>query len=863
MKKALQQCRVLIEVDSELIDFKSFDERTLLEGLSLSSLDNQATSAEEMGVIIIDAIQTRLPNAKEILELLWYRNLLLEGLVAHFNFLISQNPALADLVDRMDRQRIQKELKDIKDSISQALKNNKLAEVGHLGTRATQLATTDAVYELQQNYNSVFAPLFEKVEELHEDHEEIKDKLDSILSMLDELQTFQRYHSCDSQICPELLLERPNVKELRLVEDINSKVKDVGWNSVPALKRTLTANSLAVGFYSSQKTYQSLAVLEDALEHNVENAQVYFNYFHVLQALQRYKEAVVAYNKAIEIDPKIALFPPDRYQLLDIIGHGGMGIVYKARSLEENIPVAVKLLLLPEEWYPGARERFLQAAKAATQLQHPNIVLIHDLVSEQSNYPCIIMEYLEGMNLQDRIEKYGACDLGEGFEIAHCIGEGLSYAHKQGIIHRDLKPGNVVIHRGQAKIIDFGLAKWERDSTLTLSGENYYTLYYSAPEQRINFHEVDQRSDVYSFGKTLYYIFTGEEPYDIDWDEVPKSIRKILHRATRKNRDNRYDTVEEMLKDLEKAVKGELKNGNGGEVLLVDSDVYPAIDVETKNTTVVQDIIDTYHLEGIVEKDGFFVSGKDGTQMVYVPAGTFLMGDESDRADYDEAPIHEVYLDGYLIDVFPVTNERYAKFLEALEKYNAHPSPWCHPDEPHNQIHIPKFWYNSKWNKPDYPVTGIDWWDAYAYCKWAGKSLTTEAQWEKAARGTDGRAYPWGHDLPTPAKCNFNKIYGQITPVDKFPNDRSPYGCSNMAGNIWEWCLDWFDPTYYRVSPSKNPTGPKFGRSPVGRGGCWTNDARHVRTTTRAYGNGRGDRNNHLGFRGVLRILGPKVDFNS
>lgn len=849
LRRALEQCQAIGKMGTKIIDFRQYDEETLLGALSAGSA---GTSAEEIGVFIIDRIQTQIPNAKELLELLWYRNLLLEGMVAYFNFSISQNTALADLVGRMDRQRIQQELGEIKESLALALKSDNLAEVAQLGRLTTQLGTAREVYQIQENYQTMFGAVFERFDGLTEDHKEIKEKLDEVLSMVKELQQVQKHRPHDSKIRPEFMVAAPNVAELQMVDKINTLVKSVGWQKLPEPERALTVNSLAVGYYSSQKLFQSLAVLEDAIDHQVKNAEVYFNYFHVLQALERYPEAVDAYNQAVRLEPALALFPPDKYRMLEVLGRGGMGIVYKALWLEKEAPVAVKLLMLSQECYRGgAKERFLQAAEVAKTLKHPNIVLVHHADTHQGEYPYIVMEHVDGIDLEEKVKRDGAFPLEKGMNLARAIAAGLGYAHRQGVIHRDLKPGNIMLTASQEiKIIDFGLAKWQKDTALTLSGEGYYTIYYSAPEQRLDFHRADQKSDIYSFGKTLYYLFTGDEPYDIDKDDVPEQVWPVLHKAIRKNPEHRYATVEEMMEALEKAVSGNLEDDNGNGFW--ESDFFAAVDVAVQPPPACD--IKNLHIKGVDIDHGRIISKQDDAPMVYVPAGPFLMGDESDRADYDECPIHEVYLDAYLIDVYPITNARYQMFLEALEKEGENAKHWYHPDQPADKLHIPQFWYSDKWNQPEHPVVGVDWWDAYAYSKWAEKELPTEAEWEKAARGTDGRPYPWGRELPTAAICNFNKTYNQTTAVTRFPNDQAPYGCSNMAGNVWEWCFDWFDPTYYRYSPKENPKGPALGRSRVGRGGSWMNDARRLRTTTRAYGSSPNDRNHHLGFRAIKRL---------
>lgn len=196
----------------------------------------------------------------------------------------------------------------------------------------------------------------------------------------------------------------------------------------------------------------------------------------------------------------------------------------------------------------------------------------------------------------------------------------------------------------------------------------------------------------------------------------------------------------------------------------------------------------------------------------------------------DEKPVHTVYLDEYYIGKYEVTNEQYKKFCDATGR--------SYPEDPGFKGMSDYFE-----DYPDYPVVMISWEDAVAYCKWAGLRLPTEAEWEKAARGTDGRKYPWGNSEPDAGgtyRANYDPGdytkdgYRYTSPFGSFPSGISPYGCYDMAGNVEEWCSDWYGEHYYRDNPVPNPRGPSSGRSRVFRGGSWRHSARAVRCAPRS-----------------------------
>ncbi len=249
--------------------------------------------------------------------------------------------------------------------------------------------------------------------------------------------------------------------------------------------------------------------------------------------------------------------------------------------------------------------------------------------------------------------------------------------------------------------------------------------------------------------------------------------------------------------------------------------------------------------------------------MVYVPGGTFTMGSPSSAAEADDSPVHQVCVSGFYIDKYEVTNAQFKQFADATgyitdaEKDAGSGDPtWRHPNGPESNAE----------DMPNNPVVCVSWADANAYAQWAGKVLPTEAEWEKAARGTDGRAYPWGNspmesvvnvaDKSVSAKWSTSAIddgYKTAAPVGSFPNGRSIYGAEDMAGNVWEWCSDWWDSDYYKKTPSENPIGPDDGQYRVIRGGSWFYSLDGARTNQRMYFRPDGS-SAAIGFRCVSRV---------
>jgi serine/threonine-protein kinase len=549
-----------------------------------------------------------------------------------------------------------------------------------------------------------------------------------------------------------------------------------------------------------------------------------------------------------------------------------MATVYKAYDTRLETDVAVKVIRT-ENLAPSVLERslkrFEREAKALARLTHPNIVKVTDY-GEYEGKPYLVMEYLPGGTLKQKLGK--PIPWNEAITILLPIARALDFAHRQNMIHRDVKPSNILITAdGEPMLTDFGIAKildLEETQDLTGTSAAVGTPEYMAPEQ-VTAKTVDHRADIYALGVVLYEAVTGRKPFIADTPmavlikhateslprpsqfavNLPEAVEKLLIKAMAKKPDDRYQTMNEMAAAWQSALESkgqiqapaeksnpDIEQGRRKKRLETTTieETRDSADYEETLGTVVQSMFEEEEIKKPrvtksekVDKNQRIITLAPGVKMAFmrVPAGQFLMGCPEEIGYYDERPQHNVYLDDYWMGKTPVTNLQFQTFIKATGQLP--PAHW-------ERTIIPA-------GKAQHPVTYVSWQDAQAFCDWisqvSGKRirLPTEAEWEKAARGTDGRTYPWGNQKPNHQLCNYWKFFSTgTTPIGQFsPQGDSPYGCVDMAGNVWEWIADWYSASYYNNSPPQNPLGPSKGSSRVLRGGSWSNDGNSLRTSQR------------------------------
>lgn len=493
------------------------------------------------------------------------------------------------------------------------------------------------------------------------------------------------------------------------------------------------------------------------------------------------------------------------YTIESVIGEGGMGVVYSAHDHALDRKVALKTLHTNLAGDSDIRTRFAREARILRSYNHPNVVSVYDFV-EHGHVLAMVMEVVEGPSLVEYLAKWrGRVPLDEVHRIFRGVLEAVDAGHRQGVIHRDLKPDNILLTGSGAtlrpKIVDFGIARILEGTTYTMTGAFLGTCYYMAPEQVQHPQGADPRSDIYSLGVTLYQLCTGKLPFEGNHFSV---MMAHVHEAPKSPSTLRADlppALERLILAAMAKAPAERPSSCGEFQRLMDEAM--PLRAASSHSSLTQAVLPRV------------IKGSGGEEMVLIPAGPFRMG-RSKRL---------VHLDAFYIDRTPVTNAEFTTFLE-VTGYKPTDS---------GAARFVSHLHGRKPSKAEehHPVTYVSWVDAREYAAWAGKRLPSEAEWEKAARGTDARKYPWGRSEPGPKQANYgNRDRGTVS-VGSYPEGASPYGVLDMAGNVWEWCEDYDDPDFYEDGPANNPRNEQPGERLVMRGGSYMFGPRALRTYAR------------------------------
>lgn len=556
-----------------------------------------------------------------------------------------------------------------------------------------------------------------------------------------------------------------------------------------------------------------------------------------------------------------------KYQILALIGRGGMGQVYQARHQELKSLVAIKVL---NNYFVGddkALERFKREAQTLAKIDHINVVKVFDYgVVEGMGF--LIMEFLTGESLRTRLTKQSPDSLLMLKEFAQQICGALHSIHSKGIIHRDLKPDNIFFHQQGdqevIKLLDFGLAKspfnQQSIATITHEGGIFGTPQYMSPEQCKGL-SATIACDIYALGLICYEIVAGRRPFEADsalgymyahvntpppelttlLPTLPVTIAQTIMQALAKEPSQRPASTQEFLENLTKP--STVTTSTNPKVAKV-SFAYLAF-VSLLGVMIVgfgsymwlnsskKTVIPAHNSTTPQPKSLKLMSLPDRQSFSLIPAGWATIGRNINEcgslADCtisdDEMPAHKVKLSSYYLGKYEVTNQEYQEFVIAMN----YPTP--------------KYWPNNMYPEKaaDLPVTDISWHDAVAYCQWRSQKdqiayhLPTEEEWEYAARGSDNRLFPWGNSL-TSSSANFNKGTQRkyLLGIHAIPNnssDCSPLGIYAMAGNVAEWTNSAFKPyeesTYLSKEADLN--------SKIVRGGSYSTNANALRTSFRTW----------------------------
>ncbi len=576
-----------------------------------------------------------------------------------------------------------------------------------------------------------------------------------------------------------------------------------------------------------------------------------------------------------------------RYKIVQELAMGGFGITYRATDMRLNRAVVIK------EFFPdgctrngevlaqsgentvqeleNAVKSFEKEGITLASLEHPNIVKVYDFfMGNRTAY--LVLEYIDGRTLAQVFKSEKTpFPHNEALDIVRQMASALRYIHQKSVIHRDMNYSNVMLKPdGQAVLIDFGLArKFGATQNHTLT-QGFFDGFTPPEEYDYPPSTPHPRRDVYGLSALLYWMLTGEAPLGVPTrlrrdslvpphekvPSVPYDLSMAVMEGLKMREEDRYQTIAELESAInsaerdiwiperpipiaERALGWIRRVMQGAEE--VSEETAEGVTKTTPPTarlpTSAPPLRPVARVITPIEPPKMTRNPKDGAEIIYIPAGKFLMGD----SDMSHNLRHEVELTDYYIYKNLVTVGQYATYCKA-ERKDMPPSPD----------------FNANWSNKNHPIVNVAWEEAQAYAKWAGGNLPSEAQWERAARGTDGRKYPWGDEFDR-SKCWCSKKSwgdsGGTTTVGKY--GVSPDGCTDMAGNVWQWCLDGYDANLWNGKSSQviNPVNVIVKVKRVLHGGSWYNVTPDYFRCASRYKGTPGGGNSSLGFRVALRGL--------
>jgi serine/threonine-protein kinase len=494
-----------------------------------------------------------------------------------------------------------------------------------------------------------------------------------------------------------------------------------------------------------------------------------------------------------------------KYELQHFLG-GGMSEVYRSRDTVLGRTVAVKLLTPKAAQDADTRARFLLEAQVSSSVVHENIITTYDY-GEEDGIPYLVLEFLTGSTLKEYLAANPELPLRRRVSIGLQVARALEYVHSRRLVHRDVKPDNIHVDaQGRAKLMDFGIVKTE-DVTLTQAGFALGTPHYVAPELVLG-QPVTPLVDVYSYGVLLFEILTGRRAIAADTVErifyqilhepisldplteagVPERLIAVVRAAIERDPAKRSQSMAEVAAELDAWLQGNATQTNPTQAMPLPERRRVRLDNRLLGGAVALAAVAALGIGYLLVQSGKAEARLEehphlddpAGDMVLIPAGSTRFG-----ADNVRMPVPAFYL-----DLTEVTNEAYGAFCKATGR--ALPRDFAA-------------------DQPGLPVVNVTMADAQAFAQWAGKRLPTALEWERAARGEDGRPFPWGAEhKPEMANVRDNpeRKRQQIVSADAYRPGRSPFGLYQMIGNVKEFTADRATPTALaiRAFASEEPT---------------------------------------------------------